>query len=57
MKSNVEESRNAMGKLIAKVYRSEDMIEIEVVVKGCRSRFILPPGTLIQFDPGTLPTK
>ncbi len=53
--STVTELRNAMGKLVAKWYPDEGVIEI--VIKGCRSKFILPPETLIQFDPGTLPTK
>lgn len=55
MKSNVKEIRNAKGKLIAKWYPDEGVIEI--VIKGCCSKFIIPPGTPIQFDPGTLLTK
>lgn len=55
--STVQEIRNAMGKLVAKIYRKENLIEIEIVIKGCRSRFILPPGTPIQFDPGVLLTN
>lgn len=55
--STVQETRNAMGKLVAKVYQSESLIEIEIVIKGCRSRFILPAGTPVQFDPGALLTK
>lgn len=55
--STTEELRNAMGKLVAKVYQSESLIEIEIVIKGCRSRFILPAGTPVRFDPGALLTK
>lgn len=55
--STVTEIRNAMGRLVAKVYQSESLIEIEIVIKGCSSRFILPAGTPIRFDPGALLTK
>ena len=55
MKSNVTEIRNAKGKLIAKWYPDEGVIEI--AIKGCCSKFIIPPDTPIQFDPGTLLTK
>lgn len=55
--SNVQEQRNAMGKLVAKIHQGEKAIEIEIVIKGCCSRFILPPNTQIQFDPGIPFTK
>lgn len=53
--STVQEIRNANGKLIAKWYPDEGVIEI--VIKGCCSRFILPVGTPIRFDPGVLLIK
>lgn len=55
--STTEELRNAMGKLVGKLYQHKDKTEIEIVIKGCRSRFILPAGTPIRFDPGALLTK
>ena len=55
MESNVTEIRNAKGKLIAKWYPDEGVIEI--IIKGCRSILTVPPGTPIQFDPGTLLIK
>ncbi len=54
-KANEQEMRNVTGKLIAKWYPEEGVIEIWS--KKCRSAFILPPGTPIEFDPGTLCTK
>lgn len=53
--STAEEIRNAQGKLIAKWYPDEGVIEI--ITKGCRSLLTVPPGTPIQFDTGTLIIK
>lgn len=53
--STATELRNAMGKLVAKWYPDKGVIEI--VIKGCRSTFTVPPGTPIQFDPGVPLTK
>ncbi len=55
MKPNVKEIRNAKGKLVAKWYPDEGVIEI--IIKGCCSKFVMPPGTPIQFESGTLPIK
>lgn len=53
--STATEFRNAKGKLIAKWYPDEGVIEI--IIKGCRSILTVPPGTPIQFDAGTLLIK
>lgn len=55
MRTNGEEKRNAAGRLIAKWYPDKGVIEIWS--KGCRSVFIVPPGTPIEFDPGILFAK
>lgn len=54
-KSKVKEIRNIMGKLVSKWYPDEGVIEI--VIKGCRSTFTVPPGTPVKFDPSELLTK
>lgn len=53
--STVTELRNAMGKLVAKWYPDEGVIEI--VIKGCRYVITVPPGTPIKCHSSMLLTK
>ena len=53
--STVTELRNAMGKLVAKWYPEEGVIEI--IIKGCRLQLIIPPRTQIRINRGEAPAK
>lgn len=55
--STAEELRNDMGKLVGKLYRHKDKIEIEIVSKGCSFVITVPPGTPIDHHSSMLPTK
>lgn len=57
MKTNVQEMRNAMGKLVGKLYQYEHKTEIEIVSKGCRYVITVPPGTPIKCYSSMLLTK
>jgi len=57
MKSNVQEMRNAMGKLVGKLYQYKHKTEIEIVSKGCRYVITVPPGTPIKCHSSMLLTK
>lgn len=46
--STVTELRNAMGKLVGKLYQYKDRTEIEIVFKGCPYVITVPPGTPIK---------
>ncbi len=54
-RSTTEELRNARGKLVAKWYPDEGVIEI--VIKGCRYVITVPPGTPIECHSSMLLTK
>ena len=53
--SVVQEIRNQKGKLVAKWYPEEGVIEI--IIKGCRLQLIIPPGTQIRINRGEAPAK
>lgn len=55
MNTNVKEIRNIMGKLVAKWYPEEGVIEI--IIKGCRLQLIIPPRTQIRINRGEAPAK
>ncbi len=54
-KTNAVEIRNIMGRLVAKWYPEEGVIEI--VIKGCRLQLIIPPGTQIRVNRDEVPAK
>lgn len=56
-KSTAQEIRNAMGKLVGKLYRHKDKTEIEIVSKGCRLVITVPPDTPIECHSSMLLTK
>lgn len=53
--STVREIRNAMGKLVAKWYPNNGVIEI--AIKGCYLRIIIPPRTRLQIKCSTTPIE
>lgn len=55
IKTNAVEIRNIMGRLVAKWYPEEGVIEI--IIKGCRLQLIIPPRTQIRINRGEAPTK
>lgn len=55
--STAKELRNAMGKLVGKLYQHKDKTEIEIVSKGCRYVITVPPGTPIRCHSSMLLTK
>lgn len=55
--STVTELRNAMGKLVGKLYQYKDKTEIEIVSKGCSYIISIPPGTPIKYHSSMLLTK
>lgn len=59
MKTNVQERRDATGRLIFYSYTDTDigMFVWEHWEKGCCSRLLIPIGTQFEFDPGEKPTK
>ncbi|MDE7418235.1 MAG: hypothetical protein K2N44_18340 [Lachnospiraceae bacterium] len=54
-KTSVVDIRNIMGRLVAKWYPKEGVIEI--VIKGCCVQLIIPPETQICINPGDVPAK
>lgn len=54
-KTNAIDIRNIMGKLVAKWYSKEGVIEI--VIKGCRLQLIIPPETPIRVNRGEVSAK
>lgn len=50
MKNKAKELRDANGRLVYVYYLDTNVLEH--LEKGCRSRIILPPGTVFEFDPG-----
>lgn len=55
IKTNAVEIRNIMGRLVAKWYPEEGVIEI--IIKGCRLQLIIPPRTQIRINRGEAPAK
>lgn len=55
MKIKTKELRDASGRLVCVYYPDTNILEH--LEKGCRSRIILPPGTVFEFDPGRRPAK
>lgn len=54
-KTNVVEIRNIMGRLVAKWYPEEGVIEI--IIKGCHIQIMIPPRTQIRVNRGEAPAK
>lgn len=53
--STVQEIRNHRGKLFAKYYPGKGVIEI--AIKGCYIRIIIPPCTRLQVKCSTIPME
>ncbi len=53
--STVQEIRNHKGKLFAKYYPGKGVIEI--AIKGCYLRIIIPPCTRLQVRCSTVPME